>query len=188
MSRKVLGFLMVGDGKQPNPFTTVFCLAVVVVLGYVVANIRSSNTGRQMLAVRANERAAAAAGVNVAATKATAFIISAMIAGVAGSVIAYRSGAANEERFTYMQGLLFFAFAYLGGITRISGAVIGGLLVSNGLAFTFGEKTLGIPPEFSLLLGGIGLVFAAATNPEGITASTSQSVRSLQVRLAARRG
>lgn len=188
VSREILGFLTVGDGKQPNPLTTVFCLVVVVVLGYIVANVRSSNTGRQMLAVRANERAAAAAGVNVAATKATAFIISAMIAGVAGSVIAYRSGAANEERFTYMQGLLFFAFAYLGGITRISGAVIGGLLVSNGLAFTFGERTLGIPPEFSLLLGGIGLVFAAATNPEGIAASTSQRIRSLRTRLVARRG
>lgn len=184
VSRKMFGFLTVGDGKQPNPLTAVFCLVVAVVLGYMVANIRRSTTGRQMLAVRGNERAAAAAGVNVAATKATAFIISAMIAGIAGSVIAYRSGAANEERFTYMQGLLFFAFAYLGGITRVSGAVIGGLLVSNGLVFTFGERTLGIPPEFSLLLGGIGLVFAAATNPEGIAASASARVRTLRTRIA----
>ena len=45
-----------GDGKLPNPFFGVFCLVVVVLLGLVVVNLRRSITGRQMLAVRSNER------------------------------------------------------------------------------------------------------------------------------------
>ena len=177
---RVLGVFTAGDGQQPNPMTTVFCLIAVVVVGYLVANIRRSNTGRQMLAVRTNERAAAAAGVNVAGTKALAFGLSAAIAGLAGAVIAYRSGSADQERFTYSQSLLFFAFAYLGGIARVSGAVIGGLLVSGGLVFTFGERFLGIPAEFGILLGGFGLVIAAVMNPEGIAASVHERIRKVR--------
>ena len=105
--------------------------------------------------------------------------MSACIAGLAGAVIAYRSGSADQERFTYSQSLLFFAFAYLGGIARVSGALIGGLLVSGGLAFTFGERVLGIPQEFGLLLGGFGLLVAAVTNPDGIAASMSARITRL---------
>ena len=179
---RILGFLNGGDGRQPNPMTTVFCLTAVVVMAYVVTNVRRSNTGRQMLAVRTNERAAAAAGVNVAGTKALAFALSASIAGLAGSVIAYRSGSADQERFGYSQSLLFFAFAYLGGIARVSGAIVGGFLVSGGLVFTFGEKFLGIPAEFGLLLGGFGLVIAAVMNPEGISASVQERIGAIRTR------
>jgi ABC-type branched-subunit amino acid transport system permease subunit len=49
------------DGKLPNPWFGVFCLLVVVALALIVVNLRRSSTGRRMLAVRANERAAAAA-------------------------------------------------------------------------------------------------------------------------------
>ena len=65
--------LTVGDGKLPNPMTAIFCLIVAVVLCYLVANIRRSDDGRQMLAMRSNERAAAAAGINVSGTKMLAF-------------------------------------------------------------------------------------------------------------------
>jgi branched-chain amino acid transport system permease protein len=71
--------------------------------------------------------------------------------------------------------MLFFAFAYLGGISRVSGAVVGGLLVSGGLVFTFGEQALGIPQEFTLLLGGLGLVVSAILNPEGLAAKFQRS-------------
>lgn len=185
VSGRFLG-VSLGDGHQPNPLTTLFCLALASLVALLVANIRRSNTGRQMLAVRSNERAAAAAGINVAGTKALAFVISATIAGVAGSLIAYRSGGANQERFTYMEGLLLFAFAYLGGISRISGAVAGGALVSGGIVLTFAQRTLGVPEEFGLLLGGVGLVLAAAGNPEGIAASLSRQLASFGPRILGR--
>jgi branched-chain amino acid transport system permease protein len=178
--------LTIGDGKQPNPITTVFCLVVAVALCYLVANLRRSATGRQMLAVRSNERAAAAAGVNVSGTKALAFGTSAFIAGIGGAVIAYRQGGAVQSSFSYDQSLMFFAFAYLGGISRVSGALAGGLLVSGGLAFTFGDEALGVPEEFTLLLGGLGLIFAAIMNPEGIAGGLSARSVALRNRLAAR--
>jgi branched-chain amino acid transport system permease protein len=165
--RKIFG-LIAGDGKLPNPTTAIFCLIVTIVLCYVVANLRRSTTGRQMLAMRANERAAAAAGVNVSATKLLAFAISAFIAGIGGAVIAYRSGNATPDKFDYSQSLVIFAFAYLGGISSVSGAIAGGFLVAGGLVFTFLQQSLGIPPEFTLLLGGLGLIITAIQNPEGL--------------------
>jgi len=160
-------FWTAGDGKLPNPMTTIFCLVIVVVLCYAVANLRRSTTGRQMVAVRSNERAAAAAGVSVSGTKLLAFAVSAFIAGIGGAVIAYRSGGVTADRFTFLQSIVFFAFAYLGGISSVAGAVVGGLIVSGGLGFTFLENIVGVSSEFELLLGGLGLIVTAILNPDG---------------------
>lgn len=168
---KFLG-LKAGDGLQPNPMTAMFCLAIVVVLCYLVANLRVSATGRRMLATRNNERAAAAAGVNVAGIKILAFAISAFIAGVGGAVIAYRSGGVTTDKFAFVQSLTFMAFAYIGGISSVSGAIAGGMLVSGGIFFTFLSNILHVPSEFTLILGGLGLIFAAIQNPEGLAGSS----------------
>lgn len=165
--------LHIGDGTIPNPLTAIFCLGVVVVLCYAVANLRRSSSGRRMLALRSNERAAAAAGVNVRATKMLAFAVSSFVAGVGGGVIAYRAGGAAEERFVYLQSLIFFAFAYLGGISSVAGAIAGGVIASGGLAFTFLQDVMGVPEEFTLLLGGLGLIATAINNPEGIAGSVA---------------
>lgn len=178
---KVLWFEL-GDGKLPNPYTAMFCLAAAVVLCYGVANLRRSTTGRQFLAVRSNERAAAAAGVNVGATKIAAFAVSAFIAGVGGAVIAYRFGGATPDRYTYLQSLVLFAFAYLGGISSVTGAIVGGCLVTGGIVWTFLSNVVGIPGEFTLLLGGLGLILTAVQNPDGIAGR----VRSDALRLLGR--
>ncbi|WP_261562897.1 branched-chain amino acid ABC transporter permease, partial [Frankia tisae] len=177
----VLG-VTIGDGTQPNPLTLVFCLVVVVALGYLVANLRRSLTGRQMLAIRSNERAAAAAGVNVAAVKVLAFGVSAFIAGVGGAVIAYRTGNVTPDKFLYDKSLMFFAFAYLGGIASVSGAVTGGLLVGGGLGFTILNRVFGLPDEFVLLLGGLGLVVTAVLNPEGVAGKARTDLLALRRR------
>lgn len=169
----ILG-LTAGDGKQPNPMTAIFCLIAAVILCYAVANVRRSATGRRMLATRSNERAAAASGVNVAGTKALAFGISAFIAGIGGAVFAYRSGTVAADKFGYLTSLTFFAFAYLGGITSVFGAISGGFLVGGGLVFTFLSEVLKVPSEFTLILGGSGLIIAAVQNPEGIAGAVRQ--------------
>jgi branched-chain amino acid transport system permease protein len=171
---RIAGFVA-GDGQQPNPMTAIFCLVVVVLLCYGVANLRRSATGRRWLATRSNERAAAAAGVNVSGTKLLAFGVSAFIAGIGGAVLAYRSGTVGADKFDYLKSLTFFAFAYLGGISSVTGAISGGFLVGGGLVFTFLAEVLGIPPEFTLILGGIGLIFAAVRNPEGFAGAVRQA-------------
>jgi branched-chain amino acid transport system permease protein len=169
----ILGFTA-GDGLQPNPMTPIFCLVVVVIVAYAVANLRRSATGRRMMATRSNERAAAAAGVSVAGTKVLAFAVSAFIAGIGGAVIAYRSGSVTVDKFDFYKSLTFLAFAYLGGIASVSGSIAGGFLVAGGLLFTFMDDYLGVPSEFTLILGGLGLIISAIQYPEGVSGQLRQ--------------
>ena len=71
------------DGKVPSPVFGFFVVGIALALGLLVANLRRSNLGQRMLAVRSNERAAAAAGINVRNVKLAAFGISSFIAGIA---------------------------------------------------------------------------------------------------------
>jgi branched-chain amino acid transport system permease protein len=158
----------ISRGVGVNPWFGVFCLAVAAAACYAVANLRRSATGRAFLATRSNERAAAAAGVNVSATKLLAFGTAAFVAGVAGTLSSYRFGNVNPEYFGGLQSLTFFAFAYLGGIAGVSGAIAAGFLVPGGIMFTMLNNVFGVPPEFAPILGGLGLILTAILNPEGI--------------------
>jgi ABC-type branched-subunit amino acid transport system permease subunit len=74
------------DGNLPSPILGFVVLAAVIALALLVANLRRSGLGQRMLAVRSNERAAAAAGINVRNTKFAAYAISSFIAGVGGTL------------------------------------------------------------------------------------------------------
>lgn len=162
-----------GDGKLPSPLFGLFCLTVMIGLAVLVANIRRSATGRQMLAVRANERAAAAGGINVARTKLLAFAVSSFIAGLGGALSAYRFGSVSAATFGSFASIAFLAFAYVGGISSVGGAVLGGMLVANGVAFTAVHNWLGIDPAFTNLVGGLGLIATAVLHPEGMVGGLS---------------
>jgi branched-chain amino acid transport system permease protein len=149
-------------------------LAVVVLTALFVARLRISGLGQRMLAVRSNERAAAAAGVSVRNTKFAAFGISSFIAGVGGVLYAYSLGSVSPERFGILIALGFVAFAYVGGITMVSGAVFGGLIASEGLVSYFTQDAIGISGTWTLLMGGVLLLLNLVFVPEGIAGSQYQ--------------
>lgn len=168
-----------GDGQIPNPVFGMFVLVVVLLLCWMTYSIRDSAWGRRMLAVRINERAAAAAGVSVRNTKLIAFAASGFIAGIGGALSAYRFGVVTPEYFGVFASLSFLAFAYMGGISTVGGAVIGGFLVTNGLIFTVLERWIGLSPNFTLLVGGLGLVLTVVMNPDGIAGTTGAQIKGL---------
>jgi branched-chain amino acid transport system permease protein len=139
-------------------------LAVVVATAVGLARLRTAGAGRRLLAVRANERAAAAVGVNVAATRIGAFALSAFLAGVAGALLGYQQGQLSFGSFGVFVSLAYLAVAYLGGVAGIAGAVVGGLLVPNGVAFTLLD--LG---RYQLLASGLGLMAVTVLAPGGLT-------------------
>jgi branched-chain amino acid transport system permease protein len=114
--------------------------------------------------VRANERAAAALGVNVAAARIWAFAMSAFLAGVAGALLGYQQGQLSFGSFGVFVSLAYLAVTYMGGVAGIAGAVAGGLLVPNGVAFTLLD--LG---RYQLLVSGLGLIAVTVLAPGGIT-------------------
>ena len=147
-------------------------LIVAIALCLLVAQLRRSVLGQQMLAVRANERAAAAAGINVARVKIVAYAISSFIAGTAGWMYAYNFGSVSAARFGFLIALGFVAFAYIGGITMVSGAVIGGLVATEGLVPYFFQELLHISGNWTLLVGGVLVIVTLIQNPEGVAGTT----------------
>lgn len=167
----------INDLTPPSPGFGLVCVAALVVLGVLVAAVRRSVLGQRMLAVRSNERAAAAAGVNVRSIKLTAFAISAAIAGVAGALDAYNLGSVSANDFGVVSALSFVAFAYLGGITTVTGAIIGGLLVTQGVAIQAGNSLFGIPVAYQELVAGLLLIETIMFNPAGIAGTLGAALR-----------
>jgi len=160
----VLGFDLGLAGTRSFGFLV---LAVLAATGLGVATLRRGPVGRRMLAVRANERAAAAAGVDVVATKLAAFALSAFVAGLGGALLGYGQGQLSFGSFGVFVSLSYLAVAYVGGIASIAGALVGGLLVEGGLAFTVLERVAGLG-RYQLLVSGAALVLVAVLRPEGI--------------------
>jgi branched-chain amino acid transport system permease protein len=169
------------DGGQPSPVFGFFALAVTVALAIYVANLPRTDLGRRMLAVRANERAAAAAGVHVRNVKLAAFALSSVIAGVAGSMYAYNFGSVSATRFSALGAVGLVAFAYIGGITRASGAVLAGLLTTEALLPHALDSWFGISGTWALLLGGFALVFTLRANPDGLAGVSRAAPRQRRV-------
>lgn len=144
-------------------------LAFLVMAAVGVAWLRRSRLGGEMLAVRANERAAAATGIDVRRVKVTAFAIGSFLAALGGSLIAYQAGTVQPEQFDVTRGIGLFAIAYLAGITTVGGAVLCGLIAPLGVVAVALDRNLHIGPWFDVVSGAL-LVVAAINHPGGVFA------------------
>jgi len=159
-----------GVGTSDNPAYTVLVLVVAVLCGLGVAFLRKGRTGLRFLAVRSNERAAAAAGIDVARVKLLGFGISSGLAGIAGVLFAFKLPAITAANFDLFGGLGLLAFAYIAGITTVPGAFVGGVLVSGGFLAALSSSDAGsASARYSALVGAAGLLVAARmANGEGV--------------------
>ena len=140
------------DGDVPSPILGFVVLAAVIVLGFLVAKTRrSSGLGRRMLAVRSNERAAAATA-STCATRSSLRTRSRPSSPASAVLYGYSLGSVSAERFGILIALGFVAFAYVGGITMVSGAVFGGLIATSGVIPHIFEAELGISGTWTLLV------------------------------------
>ncbi len=160
------------DGKVPSPVFGFFVLGVVVVLGLYVANLRRSNLGQRMLAVRSNERAAAAVGINVRNVKFAAFGISSFIAGISGALYGYNFSSVTVTRFSALTALSLIGLAYVGGVTMVTGALFAGLISVEALFPYALEKWFGISGNWALLFAGLALILTLIQNPDGVAGAT----------------
>ena len=165
------------DGKIPSPVFGFFVVAITAALGLFVANLRRSGLGQRMLAVRSNERAAAATGVNVTTVKLAAFGISSCIAGIGGTLYGYNFSSVTVTRFSALTALSLIAFAYVGGITTVAGAIFGGLISVEALFPYALEKWFGVEGNWALLVGGLALIVTLVQNPEGVAGATYRKRR-----------
>jgi branched-chain amino acid transport system permease protein len=177
----------VGGSGRPSPVFGFLCLAVAAACALAVAALRRSGLGQRMLAVRSNESAAAAAGIDVRETKLVAYGLSSLIAGTAGALYAYNFGSVDAGRFDISITLAFVAFAYLGGITTVSGAIVGGLMVTGGLVPQVTQDVFNMPSSYELIFGGLLLILTVVSFPDGIAGSFWKLVHHRRRRRAATR-
>ncbi|MGH3186113.1 MAG: ABC transporter permease subunit [Streptosporangiaceae bacterium] len=156
------------DHDLPSPVFGWVALVCCVLLCVAVGYVRRGRLGQRMLAVRSNERAAAAAAVNPRTVKLAAFTIAAAIAGVAGVLYAYNFLSVSADSFDAVTALSLIAFAYAGGISLISGAVLAGLLSAQALIPYALDDWFGLNGNWFLLVGGMLLIFTLLRNPEGV--------------------
>ncbi len=121
-------------------------LGFVVVLCLLVANLRRSATGRRMVAIRGNERAAAGLGVNVVATKLWAFGLAAAITAVGGVLATFDAPTAIFTSYSVFDNISYIGYSVVGGVGSVLGAVFGGLLNPDGLGSGLLNTLFGIGP------------------------------------------
>ena len=155
------------DGRTHPERYGVFVLVVLCLSVVVVSSLRRSVTGRRMLAVRADETAAAASAINVRKVKLQAFGLASFIAALGGGLMAYRAGRVSESSFVVFQSINFFALAYIGGIATIGGALAGTLL-AQGAPFALWLRNAIGSDQVSQTLSGVGLVTTVITQPDGV--------------------
>ena len=164
----------------------VLLLVITCLVGLLVARLRNSAAGRMFIAVRSNERAAAAAGIDVARTKLLAFGLSAWIAGLGGALLAYQQQVVSPPSFAVFTSLSLLAVTYVAGVGRIAGAVVAGVLMSNtGLMVTAMDKAFGVG-KYQLLVAGVALTLTAIKQPDGIAASPPPPLVRLWAAITAR--
>jgi len=176
------------DGGLPSPIFGFMVLVAMILLALLVANVRRASLGQRMLAVRSNERAAAAAGINVRNTKLAGFGIAAFVAGMAGAFYAYNFGSVSYTRFGAVASLGLIAFAYFGGITMVSGAVIAGIGATEALFPHAFDVWFGLSGNWALLIGGFALIITLIVNPEGIAGTGWKKQQEKKRRRAAQGG
>ena len=147
------------------------CLAVLVATAAGVHRLRTTGVGRVMMAVRDNEPAAASLGISPRRAKLTAFVLSGMIAALAGYFYGSLLVSFNEPTtFAAELGLALVAVVILGGVTTITGAIVGALWV-RGLTYLLAPLLPGlVGSSVALLVGGVGLLAAVLQFPSGIAA------------------
>ncbi len=169
-----------------RPQFGLFALALAGGAALVVANLRRSATGMRWLAVRANERAAAAVGINVAATKLSAFGASAFLAGIGGVLLAYQLSSLSAQNFAVIAALASLALVYLGGIASLGGALVAGILATGGVLMKLNGGAAGGASQYQFAVSGIVLIAVAILSPDGLSGAIHNGLRSLRSRLPTR--
>lgn len=179
-----LPFVKFGFDTGPWYYLILAVLALSVLL---TGRLRASRIGRAWMAIREDEVAAAAMGINPVTTKLFAFALGASLSGFAGSIWASYLQVIAPEQFEFSVSIFVLAMIILGGMGNIAGVLLGGLLlgsfdriltpaISNFIHSAGTTLQIGILADTDVskaktLIFGITLVVMMLVRPEGLLPS-----------------
>jgi ABC-type branched-subunit amino acid transport system permease subunit len=153
-------FRKIGLTGDTGVYYVLWTVALAVIA--FVAWFSTTPLGRSLMAVREDELAAAAVGVRVVLVKTLSFMVSGAIAGLAGALMALFIGSVTPDAFAINTSLLILTQVLIGGIDRISGAIVGTILL-----VVVGELLRGFA-EFQLLFYGVIMLAVVLFFPRGL--------------------
>lgn len=143
-----------------------YYLAVAVAAAMILAalNVAATRTGRAFLAIRTSEIAAQASGINAAAYKTIAFVLSAFYTGVAGGLFAFVVGFLSPDAFDVFLSVDFLVMIILGGLGSVLGSVAGAAIVT-----VLNDSLVGFQAFRPLIFGAI-MIICMLFMPGGLAA------------------
>ena len=172
-----------------NAYYFLFVLLCVATV-FISRRLQDSRLGRAWVAIREDEIAAKAMGINVRNLKLLAFAMGASFGGVAGAMFASFQGFISPESFSLTESIAVLAMVVLGGIGHIPGVVLGAILLAalpEVLRHTVGPLQMALLGEVWIeaevlrqLLYGLALVLIMLVRPAGLWPSPRQEDRPIQ--------
>jgi sulfate-transporting ATPase len=166
---------------NPERYATLV-VVVLVVVSLVVANVRRGRVGRRMIAVRANERAAAALGIAVTRVKLYAFMLGAAIAGLGGVFVAFRNPTLNYNDFSVLRSITVLQEGVIGSVGWVSGAALGAGLEPGALGAQVLHLLGDDVERYIFLIGGALLLSVILQFPNGLAAMHSEMAGRLRLK------
>jgi branched-chain amino acid transport system permease protein len=134
-------------------------LAVLAIAVFAVYGVRRSRTGRALIGIRENERAARSYGINATRTALSGFVISGFLAAMAGALFVHQQTGLGVEAYLPEQSLKVFSMVVIGGLGSIPGALLGSTYVQSMDFF--------LPARWQFVAIGGGLLLVLMILPGG---------------------
>lgn len=147
-------------GRFSNYYFLLLVLIAFVIL--VFTRLNDSRIGRGWVAIREDERAAEAMGVNVFGLKILAFAVGASLAGLAGTIKAHQDTSVTPDQYIFLESAFLLAAVVLGGMGTVAGVLVGATILK-----LLPEKAR-VVNDYRLLIFGLLLVVMMRFRPEGI--------------------
>jgi branched-chain amino acid transport system permease protein len=144
-------------------------IALVIITIFIVNRLQNSRIGRAWIALREDEIACQAMGVDKVRTKLTAFALGATWAGMAGVIFAAKTTFINPASFTFLESAIILSIVVLGGMGSIMGVILGAFIL-----ILLPEYLRAFSDFRMLLFGGI-MVLMMVFRPQGLISNVRRT-------------
>ncbi|AQS59069.1 branched-chain amino acid ABC transporter permease [Desulforamulus ferrireducens] len=146
----------------PRHTTLTLVIILVALTIFAMYRLENSRFGRSLVAIREDEIAAEAMGVNITTTKITAFAIGTFFAGLSGGLYAHLIQYLNPADFGFIKSFEFLTFVVLGGLGSIPGVILGTTVL------TLAPEFLRFIADYRMMVYGGLMVFMMIVRPRGL--------------------
>jgi branched-chain amino acid transport system permease protein len=144
-------------------------VAFVILTIFIVNRLQDSRLGRAWMALREDEIACQAMGIDKRKTKLAAFALGAFWAGIIGAVFAAKTTFINPASFTFLESAIILSIVVLGGMGSIIGVILGALIL------ILLPEYLRFLSEYRMLAFGVILVLMMVYRPQGLIANVRRT-------------